>query len=109
MPVDILWPSWYRITADSKNIEHSMSKIFSATDNDNGWILDVFYGSANESSIDRVVKINSQILSSLDSAVSLKANVVPLDYIFSTNLIEVSIYVNQQKALLTHNHIVVNV
>lgn len=114
-----MWPSWERVTAESKNLEHFMSDFFPKkfgldNDNNNGWILDINYNTNTEnksSAVDHAAKINSQILASLDGGVgvgSLKANVVPLDFIFSTNLIEVSIYVNQQKALLTHNHVVIN-
>ena len=57
-------------------------------DNDDGWILDISFNGNETSSIDNAEKLNSQIQSSLDGVLGLKANVVPLDFIFSTNLIE---------------------
>lgn len=90
-----------------------MGKIFPLKyklDNDDGWILDISFSRNETSTIDDAEKLNSQIQSSLDDGVlSLKANVVPLDFVFSTNLIEFSLYVNQQKALQAYNHIVIDV
>lgn len=79
------------------------------SENDDGWILDIIFTGNETSTVDDAEKLNSQIQASLDGALALKANVVPLDFVFSTNLIEVSIYVNQQKALQSHNHIVIDV
>lgn len=118
LPANILWQSksWEHVaikTAEIKNLEQFMGGIFPAKykiDNDDGWILDISFNRNETSTIDDIEKLNSKIQSSLDGGVlGLKANVVPLDFIFSTNLIEFSLYVNQQKALQAHNHIVIDV
>lgn len=89
-----------------------MSNVFPAkfrVDKEDGWILDINYIGNASTSIDNASRVNSQIISSLTGVWILKANVVSLDYVFSTNLVEVSLYVNQQKALQALNHLVIDV
>lgn len=89
-----------------------MSNVFPAKfriDKEDGWLLDISYSTNASSSIDNASKVNSQIISSLTGAWIFKANVVSLDYVFSTNLVEISLYVNQQKALQTQSYFVIDV
>jgi hypothetical protein len=110
-----LWPSWERVgikTADLKVVKHFMSNVFPAkfrVDKEDGWLLDINYTANASTSIDNARKVNSQIISSLTGAWVLKANVVSLDYVFSTNLVDISLYVNQQKTLQTQNYFVIDV
>lgn len=82
--------------------EFSPSKF--GADNNDGWIAD-FISSHSQ---DNANETNSHVLSAMNGIWCLEANVVPFDFILSTNLIDISLYVNQQKALQTHNHVVID-
>lgn len=113
--LSILWPTWERVgikTTDLTVVKHFLSNVFPSkfrVDKEDGWILDINYIKNTSASIDNAIQVNSQIISSLTGVWILKANVVPLDYVFSTNLVEVSQYVNEQKALQTQKHFVIDV
>lgn len=101
-----MWPEWNRseIKTD-ENVAKVLSSEMSTkyrTDNNDGWILTANYAKGNTD------KINSFMLSTLTGPWQSKMNVISLDYVFSTNLIDISLYVNHQKALSKQNFIVID-
>lgn len=80
---------------------------YKSSDENYGWVLDAtqsqemaFIDDFDKSSTttrDIAERINQKIMPSLGGSWSEKANVILLDFIFSTNLVDISLYVNQQK------------
>lgn len=101
-----MWPAWEQkeIKTDV-NVVKAMSTELSTkyrSDNNVGWIL-----TANaRGNTDR---INSYIMSALNGPWSTKMNVISLDYVFSTSLIDTCLSVNHQKALGKQNFVVIDV
>jgi hypothetical protein len=104
----ILWPAWRHREVKTNAVNNFSTelstKYHQADKADDGWILDIAYGN---SSLDIIEEINSRIASSLTEP-STKANVIPLDFAFSSNLVDISLNVNHQKALAKQNFIVID-
>jgi hypothetical protein len=100
-----LWPEWKR---SEIQIDENVSKVLSSelsaklrTDNNDGWILTANYAKGN-------TDVNSFMLSSLAGPWDSKMNVISLDYVFSTNVIDISLSVNHQKALSKKNFVIID-
>jgi hypothetical protein len=103
-----LWSSWDQNLIKTDNVAKRMSTIFSTkfrTNKEVGWILDIDYSDINYETIE---KVNLQIVSSLAGQWSTKVNIIPLNFAFTTNLIEICLHVNQQKALGKQNFITID-
>jgi len=102
----VLWPAWERSDIQTdENVAKVLSSQMSTkyrTDNNDGWILTANYAKGNTDSI------NSFMLSTLTGPWHSKMNVISLDYVFSSNLIDISLSVNHQKALSKQNFIVID-
>ncbi|KAG4079735.1 hypothetical protein HA402_014866 [Bradysia odoriphaga] len=111
---NIIWPSWKRFsTKDLRTTEMKeyMRKVFSMKYNGSasdhiGWSFfgrqgvesSYISGSSLLTTRERAYRINHDLSVWLGGIWSLSANVVALDYFYSTNLIDMAIHINRHKA-----------
>uniref|UniRef100_A0A336KCN0 CSON007042 protein n=1 Tax=Culicoides sonorensis TaxID=179676 RepID=A0A336KCN0_CULSO len=109
-----LWPSWRRHSSEylkTSELSEFMKNLFTKKSKDSpngiGWVfmatqeLATSYttGEKMKSPGERASEINAKVMPMLGGPWSWNANVVALDYVMSTNLIDMAIHTNQNKII----------